>query len=70
MLAVVRLDDGPCTREEAEAKGWGLSPWFLGKYGYHIAEVHKLTEPVGPITGQLGLMRMDHGKRTALTPHS
>jgi len=62
VLAVVRLDDGPCTLDEAREKGWGKSKWAKGKYCYHIGEVHILEKPV-PIKGGLGFVRIPHDKQ-------
>ena len=60
-IAVVRINDD-ATLADAVAKGWGNSPWAVGPYCYHIADVHVLKSPV-PIKGALGAYHLSFSSR-------
>ena len=63
-LAVARFNDD-ATLADAQARGWGISPWAHGPYVYHIDSVFILPNPI-PIKGHLGAFRLPRETRDAV----
>ena len=63
-LAVARFNDD-ATLADAQARGWGMSPWAHGPYVYHIDSVFILPNPI-PIKGHLGAFRLPSETRDAV----